>query len=286
MFLRIFTLFFTLAVIPVYAQEAEGASESQEQTQKAQERTERQYSEEEKEWIIIWTPYVWLITIDGESGTSSASSESRTEFGDVIKYLEGVLTSYLEVRMKRFIFIWDLNYLQVGTEDDTSLADGTKVEVDADISTFMTDLLFGYQVIGPKWNEEPPEDFLDRIIVDLLAGIRYVDSEIDLEVEATQSGVTQKMSTNPGEEWIDPVVGAQVRVMIVDDLYLNVRGDVGGFGVGSEFSWNGMATLRYLINDTVSVYGGYRVLDIDYDDNDYIFNNRIEGPLLGFALSF
>lgn len=42
-------------------------------------------------------------------------------------------------------------------------------------------------------------------------------------------------------DWLDPVVGARLRYMVVPSQELFLRGDIGGSGVGSEFSWQAVA---------------------------------------------
>ena len=48
------------------------------------------------------------------------------------------------------------------------------------------------------------------------------------------------------------------------NLLLVMRGDVGGFSVGSKFTWNASAVLGYSISRVVSLGLGYRALYVDY----------------------
>ena len=42
-------------------------------------------------------------------------------------------------------------------------------------------------------------------------------------------------------DWVDPVVGGRIRYNLVPGQDFILRGDVGGFGVGSQFTWNALA---------------------------------------------
>jgi hypothetical protein len=69
-----------------------------------------------------------------------------------------------------------------------------------------------------------------------------------------------------------------------------VRGDIGGFGVGSRFTWNMAAILAYQVSQYISVGAGYRMLDINFSEgkgsDTFKFDVQMRGPMLGFALHF
>jgi hypothetical protein len=64
-----------------------------------------------------------------------------------------------------------------------------------------------------------------------------------------------------------------------------LRGDIGGFGVGSKFTWNTSALLGYSVSRVVSVWLGYRALGLDYKSgsgfNKIEFDAIMHGPILG-----
>jgi len=65
---------------------------------------------------------------------------------------------------------------------------------------------------------------------------------------------------------------------------------VGGFGVGSEFTWNLVGTLQYHLSRTVSLGVGYRALDIDYEQGSgasrFKFDVLMHGPVPGAVFHF
>jgi hypothetical protein len=69
-----------------------------------------------------------------------------------------------------------------------------------------------------------------------------------------------------------------------------LRGDVGGFGIGSNFSWPAAASLRWQMSPTIGVVGAYRYIDIDYDTgrNSSYFKYDVvtQGPALGMVFTF
>ena len=71
---------------------------------------------------------------------------------------------------------------------------------------------------------------------------------------------------------------------------IGLRGNVGGFGVSSELTWNLVDTLQYHRSGIVSLGVGERALDIDYEHgsstNQFKFDVLMSGPLLGLVFHF
>jgi hypothetical protein len=75
---------------------------------------------------------------------------------------------------------------------------------------------------------------------------------------------------------------------------LTMRGDIGGFGAGSDFSWQAIATydMQICITDSYAIDGylGYRALAVDYSEgsgnNRYEFDAVTHGPVIGATVRF
>jgi hypothetical protein len=46
------------------------------------------------------------------------------------------------------------------------------------------------------------------------------------------------------------------------------------------------ANFNYMFNDRYSLIFGYRLLDIEYDKDDFVFDVKMDGLLLGFGISW
>lgn len=77
---------------------------------------------------------------------------------------------------------------------------------------------------------------------------------------------------------------------IIDRLSVTVRGDIGGFGAGSHFTWSVATIVAYQVSQRVSLGAGYRILDIDFSEgkgsDKFTYDVQMRGPMLGFALHF
>ena len=91
-------------------------------------------------------------------------------------------------------------------------------------------------------------------------------------------------------ERVDPVVGARIRHQFASGSEFNLLGDVGGFGAGSEFSWQAVATYGFDVKafgTTMRSVVGYRALSVDYSENTQHGKSGLDsiqhGPILGVA---
>jgi hypothetical protein len=62
--------------------------------------------------------------------------------------------------------------------------------------------------------------------------------------------------------------------------------DVGGFGVGSDTSWEAIATLNYRLRVWLWLRAGYRHLEVDYEDGGFVHDVQMSGPMMGAGLQF
>ena len=111
------------------------------------------------------------------------------------------------------------------------------------------------------------------------------------DLEFSRAGV---LSAKGEVSWFDPVVGARLRHQFAPGWNLAISGDVGGFGAGSKFSWQALATLDYEFYRSKSVAWsgmvGYKALSVDYSQGagltHYEFDMTIHGPIFGVTARF
>jgi hypothetical protein len=106
---------------------------------------------------------------------------------------------------------------------------------------------------------------------DLLAGARYYRADMSLEGTSRASDAS----------WVDPLVGARWIWPFAEKWKLNLRGDIGGFGVGSDFVWQLWGSVEWFPWKNVGFVGGLRAMDLDYSEDDVALNIQIWGPVLG-----
>ena len=140
------------------------------------------------------------------------------------------------------------------------------------------------------------------IAFDILAGARYWYQEADLsfgvtgtvEIGDLEVAGARAFARSGSVDWLDPVIGARVRYALAPGHELLLRGDIGGFGVGSDFSWQAIGAYGFEFGTykgiTFSGVIGYRALYVDYVQGEgrqrYEFDMLQHGPILGISARF
>jgi hypothetical protein len=123
----------------------------------------------------------------------------------------------------------------------------------------------------------------ERGWLDLLSGARYLMIDLELDLSSDLASVPD---VNKDRDWVDPFVGFRARYKLSDNLYLGGRGDIGGFGLGSDFTWQAFGGLGYAVSDSVVIEAGWRHLDIDYHHDDFVFDMAFSGSIIGVEIAF
>jgi hypothetical protein len=89
---------------------------------------------------------------------------------------------------------------------------------------------------------------------DGLGGFRYSSMDIDLDLPGSLPDVDQR------KDWIDPYVGMRWQWRMAEKWGLRMRGDIGGFGIGSDLTWNQIIFLPVALNPRASFIFSINVL--------------------------
>jgi hypothetical protein len=114
----------------------------------------------------------------------------------------------------------------------------------------------------------------------------YFDLSTDLRIRVLE----QRREASRDVSWVDPLVGVNVVVPFSGKWTYTLRGDVGGFGVGSDFTWHMITTFRRQNTEKFAWYFGDRVVAFDHEDgrgqNYQRYDLRQHGPGVGIAIGF
>ena len=99
---------------------------------------------------------------------------------------------------------------------------------------------------------------------------------------------TELLNGSVKRTWWEPAVGVRVTQEIMQRLHVVLRGDIGGFALGSAsdltYSIEGSVTIA--VSPLIDVAVGYRYLDIDYSNGGLAFRERVRGPFLAVFFSW
>jgi hypothetical protein len=257
------------------------------------------------QWTFSLTPYGWVTWLQGDSTVRGRAVEVDVDPIELIEHLEGVpFMGYAEARKGPLAFYGDIVYANLGLDADSvrsrsqhPLIGGTlSASLGLDIKMAIVEAGGAYEVA--KW----PSGDGSHTAIDVLAGARYwhqdadlklaLDGNLDIGDLVVSKGIA--IARSGSVDWVDPVIGARIRHQLTPGQDLLLRGDIGGFGAGSEFSWNVLAAYSFEIcaQDGVTYSGvlGYRLLDVDYEQGSgrtrYEYDVLQHGPLSGLTIQF
>jgi hypothetical protein len=129
-----------------------------------------------------------------------------------------------------------------------------------------------------------------RIGIEPYAGARWTHLRLEIELkQGNQPAPAHLPQVDKSQNWVDPIVGTRVHVNFTDHWVLTGAADVGGFGVGSDISWNAQGYIGYrttLFGVPVIPSVGYRALYQNYDRDSFKWDVIQQGPILGAAFKF
>jgi hypothetical protein len=109
----------------------------------------------------------------------------------------------------------------------------------------------------------------------------YARTELDLN-----AGILPGRQTDEDKEWIDPLIGARLRIELQRGFSLIGLADIGGFHVGSDLTWEALGVLGYRFNSWLAAHAGYRYMKVDYEDGDFLYDVELSGPIIGATFKF
>lgn len=209
----------------------------------------------------LFAIYGWLSGVDGEVTVRGLSAEVDESFSDLAESLEGAAMLHFETRRDRWLLLADAIFVSVADQ-------GRAAEVDLDQT--ILEVLGGYAL---------SESF------EVLLGGRYMS----LEPKISLTGPVAR-SAEGRKDWLDPVIGGRYWTKLAARWDLVARADVGGFGVGSDLTWNLAVNAILRASDSVSVVLGYRLLEVDLEEGRgrerFVYDMTTSGPQVGVAFHF
>ena len=93
-------------------------------------------------------------------------------------------------------------------------------------------------------------------------------------------------SYNLAEDWWDPYVGVRARLNLSKAFYLLAKADVGGFGVGSDLTWQASGALGWQVTERLFTEIGYHYLYTDYNQNGFVYDVSQSGIEINAGITF
>lgn len=223
---------------------------------------------------------------------------------------------------KKWHYQSDLYMMFPNMKGETTIANLPEVEVDADEADILGHLKFGAMFYLEATNDDwaISSDFIymklnqgleitnliksGSISMEQLAwevdGLKHLAPWLELglggRLVSLKTGIDATGALNEvrtgsaSKTWYDPVVVVRTQGAIKEKWLLQFRGDVGGFGVGSDFSWQLQANAGYRFSKLFQTTLGYRYIGINYDKGEgterFLYNIDTYGWVVHFGFNF
>jgi hypothetical protein len=210
----------------------------------------------DERWNFELVPFVWTSALDGQQRIGDLSADVDASFGDVLDLANIGGSLRFSAHHLPWSIFGEVSYLEleqdgIGPAGNIELG-VTQTLAEAGLGFWLSD---HFQVYG---------------------GARYQD--VDSEIRSGTGGAGH------GESWVDGVLGVQLAPVASDHWLLWIRGDAGTGG--SDLVWLAEAGAAYSWKDPYAVYFAYRILDTDYQKDDFEYDMRQSGFLFGFGFRF
>jgi len=224
---------------------------------------------EAEEWRFQFANYVWMSSISQKLKTRGEEVSSTVPIGDILPVMDFAGFTHFEAQKGPWGLFSEFDFVKLSPTGDTRVRVGgipLKIDTSLDLKQIIAEVgglrSFDWEKVG----------------VDALAGARY--SRFDTRVRA---GLIDNSDV---KDWVDPFAGARLRFKLSEKWGLAVRGDIGGFGAGSDLTWETTAFFFYQIRESIALTFGYKYMDVHFDGENSKMDMKTYGPGFGVVLTF
>lgn len=225
-------------------------------------------------WQYELTPYLWASRMDGNVKAGPLPKTSvDMKFSDILDSLDAGFMTAFEARKGRWGLLFDGIYMKVSDSARVSQA-GQTVDGELELKQTMLAGAVAYRAMQ------------GAVPLDLIGGLRYNKIDADAKIDASLFGQVGTVKRTGHRNWTDPYIGLRTMYPVGEKWKAVGYVDVGGFGVGSDFTWQGSVGLDYAYSKSVKAKFGYRYLKVDYDKDGFRYDMANDGLYLGAGFVF
>ncbi len=196
-------------------------------------------------------PYLWIVNVNATNTVGNASVPMEISFGDLFKAMKFGGQAHLELKQNKWGAIFDTTYMNIGEDNLAIQIPLVEASANYGFKIWMYEFMGTYRLAGRMDNG-----------LEMLIGARYTRQKLNMNITLGPL----ELSGGYDEDWIDPIIGARYYAALGSRVFISLRGDVGGFDVGSKFSYQLAGLLGFRISRVIDIGVGYRHMDIDYSN--------------------
>ena len=210
--------------------------------------------------------YGWAESLDGNVTLRGRYVPVDIDFDDILENLDFAIMGSAQVNYGRWGFIADMSYAELSGSSYTP-----RSVINTDLKQLIGNFAVAYEIVTGESRR-----------LDVYAGVRV--NSLDLDAEFVGRLVVARVSDS--ETWVDPIIGARFQQELSERFFLRLAGDIGGFDVASEFTWQAMGIFGWRMTEHSSLLLGYRGIGTDYSKGSFGYDVVTHGVVLGFEVGF
>ena len=224
------------------------------------------------EWKFLVEAYLMFPAMNGSTGIRNLPKvDVDADAGDIFNNLKIGAMLYTEASKGSWAITSDLIYMDLGQD----VTGGILIE-----SGEFTAKQFAWELAGLK-----------RLAPWLEAGVGGRLNSMKAGVDLVKTfGNPRAEGRSLNETWVDPIIIVRSKGIVHDKWLLQFRGDLGGFGIGSDFAWQLQAYAGYQLSKLFQLTAGYRIISIDYDKGSgnerFRYDINTFGPVVRLGFNF
>jgi hypothetical protein len=235
-------------------------------------------AEEKAGWQYDLTVYGWYTGIDTtfkSPGQLGREGDLTVDASDIIDNLEMTAMGTVEARYNKWSIITDVMYLDVGDDANTTVTVGSapgipvNADVDVDLTAWVVNVGVGYDIAQADWG---------RFAV--VGGARYLSADIDSTIGL---GGPFPLERSQSEDFWNGIVGVKGYIAAGDNWFLPYYADIGTGD--SDLTWQLFGGIGYRFG-WGDIKLGYRHIAFEQDDEEFVQDLALSGPIMGVTFHF
>ena len=236
-----------------------------------------QTEEKGKKFDFLVEPYIMFPNMNGETGLGDVLNiPVNANPGDIFSRLQMAFMLNTEMKAEKWAVTSDLVYMRLNQDIRPGLVINSG-EVTA--KQFIWEAAGLYRV----------RPFLE---VGIGGRLNSLDMGVDVVVNDPPIGEVgvRTFSSSETKTWYDPIIVTRLTTDFKEKWELQFRGDIGGFGIGSDLTWQLQGYVGYRFSDLFLLTAGYRVIYMDFESGQapraFVFDMHQFGPVIKFGFNF
>lgn len=223
------------------------------------------------DWSTLISPYIWFAGMEGDLSVVPGVSAARIDVSptDALNGTEASFMLMFEARKRRHGVLLDIFYSDVLQENSSTGSGGP--EWKASVKDTLVTVGYTYEAYSA-----------DNQVVDVIAGFRYWEVDTRFSTRAGH-GAPGSTTVHNSKSWLDPAVGVKAKYRLGQSRFYIACFMGGGAGGGSDSFYDLTANIGYQISDSIVTSIGYRVFDVDYVKDSFVYDVKQEGWLMGLV---